>query len=215
MTDPAADTKVLVVDDHEMVLMGLADGIKAREGLTLSGTAATAAAALEEYERDRPDVVLLDYRLPDLEGDKLIRKILRYDPTARILMLTSYSWEEDVWKAVMAGAMGFIPKTCSMDEIYLGLSELAAKRRYFPPDILAKVQRRERREALTKRELDVLDQLATGKSNKEIMISLGVSENTVRTHISHIIGKLGATDRTHALVNAVKRGIVRLDDGDK
>ncbi len=203
--------RVLIADDHEMVLRGLADGIGPHPDFELAGEVSTGPDAVAAYKEQKPDVVLLDFRMPGANGDQVTEEIVAFDPEAKIIMLTSYEWEEDIWRAVIAGALGYIPKSCHMDEIYQCIVEVAAGKRYFPPNIMQKIEAREKRETLTAREQQVLSLLAGGFSNKEIMTHLSLSTGTVRTHVSSILAKLNANDRTHAVVKAVRRGMVHLD----
>ncbi len=203
--------RVLIADDHEMVLRGLADGIQTHPDFELAGEVSTGPDAIEAYKEKMPDVVLLDFRMPGANGDHVTEEIIAFDAEAKVIMLTSYEWEEDIWRAVIAGALGYLPKSCHMDEIYKGIREVAKGNRYFPPNILQKIEAREKRETLTAREEQVLMLLAGGFSNKEIMGHLNLSTGTVRTHVSSILVKLNANDRTHAVVKAVRRGMVHLD----
>ena len=203
--------RVLIADDHEMVRRGLADGLATHADFSLEGEAADGPETVSLYKQARPDVVLLDYRMPGANGDEITEELIAFDPEAKVLMLTSYDWEEDIWRAFIAGALGYVPKSAHMDQIYEGIREVAAGRQFFPPEIMRKIEAREKRETLTQREQQVLALLSGGFSNKEIMQHLNLSTGTVRTHVSSILAKLNANDRTHAVVKAVRRGMVHLD----
>ncbi|WP_189568742.1 response regulator [Roseibacillus persicicus] len=202
--------RILIADDHEMILRGLAEGFRAHPDFELVGAASSGPRTLELYQEARPDVVLLDYRMPGLDGDQITEEILKLDSAAKVIMFSSFEWEEDVWRSVLAGAMGYIPKTRRLKEIYHGIKEVAAGRQFFPAEILKKIRTRERREELTKREHEILRLLARGLDNKGIAKELGVSEPTVKSHVSHILAKVDANDRTNAVVKAARRGLIRL-----
>lgn len=208
---PMEKVSVLIADDHEMVRRGLADGLKTHQEFSLAGEAADGPETVALYKETKPDVVLLDYRMPGANGDEITEELIAFDPEAKVLMLTSYDWEEDIWRAFIAGALGYVPKSAHMDQIYKGIQEVAVGRQFFPPEIMQKIEAREKRETLTQREQQVLALLSGGFSNKEIMQHLNLSTGTVRTHVSSILAKLNANDRTHAVVKAVRRGMVHLD----
>jgi len=202
--------RVLVADDHEMILRGLADGFREHPDFELVDTVSDGSLVVPSYCEHQPDVVLLDYRMPGVNGDKITEDIMGKDPAAKVIILSSYEWEEDVWQSVIAGAMGYISKTKRFKEICEAIKEVVAGRPFFPPEILTKIRARERREKLTARELEILGLLAQGLDNKSIARVLGVSETTVKTHVSRVLAKIDANDRTHAVVKAAQRGLVSI-----
>ncbi|MEM1085008.1 MAG: response regulator transcription factor [Verrucomicrobiota bacterium] len=204
--------RVLVADDHEMILRGLSDGLEDHPEFELVAAVATSAEVEKAYLRTRPDVVLLDYRMPGANGDQITERLMAADPKARVIIFSSYEWEEDIWRSSIAGAAGYIPKSCPLEEVYEGIRVVAAGHQYFPPEILKKIRQRERRESLTKREQEILVLLARGMDNRGLAEELCVSEATVKTHVSRILAKIDANDRTHAVVKAAKRGLVRLEE---
>jgi len=200
--------RVLVADDHEMVLRGLADGFREHPDFELVGALRNGALVAEKYREYQPDVALLDYRLPGANGDEITKAITKRDSSAKVVILSSFEREEDVWRSVIAGAMGYIPKTKRFTEVCEGIREVVAGREFFPPEILKKIRVRERREKLTDRELEILRLLSKGMTNKDVARHLGLSDFTVKTHVSNVLAKIDAKDRTQAVVKAFERGLL-------
>lgn len=211
MSTPAT-IRVLVVDDHFATRLGLALPINSEPDMQVVAEAGTSAAAIEMYRLHQPDVVLMDYHLPDKSGVETIETIRTEFPAARVLMLTIFDGEEDIYRAVSAGARGYLTKSAECAEVLMAIRRIAGGAIYFPPDIAAKVWAREQRKPLTARELEILRLLVKGQSTKEIVGLLNLSMGTIRLHISLILEKLGAFDRTNAVAIAIERGIVRLGE---
>lgn len=203
--------RILIADDHEMILRGLADGFRADNDFTVVGAAITGHKVIELYKIERPDVVLLDYRLPGKDGDQITEELLKVDPEAKVLMFSSFDWEEDIWRSVIAGALGYVTKTSRLAKLHEAVRTVARGERYLPLEILAKLQAREQRAKFTGRELETLTLLAKGFGNQAIAAELRITEATVKTHVSRILRKMDANDRTHAVVKAVERGMVRCE----
>lgn len=204
--------RVLVVDDHFATRLGLSMPINNEKDMKVVAEAGTGAKALEMYRQHRPDVVLMDYDLPDMTGVETVRKIRSEFPDAKVLILTIYDGEEDIYRAVTAGARGYLTKSSECEEVLRAIRRIAAGAHFFPPDIAAKVKAREQRDPLTERELEILRLLVRGHSTKEIVDLMKLSMGTIRLHISLILEKLGAFDRTNAVAIAIERGIVRVGE---
>ena len=203
--------RVLIVDDHAMMRLGLAEAITGERDLTLIGEAAKGQQALELYRQHQPDVVTMDFQMPGRDGAESTALLRAEFPDARVVLLSMFEGEEDIWRAVQAGASGYVPKSAEVEEILQAIRHVVAGETYFPATIAAKLAERETRDTLTARELQVLRHIVAGLSNKEISAALKTSEATVKLHISNTLTKLHVADRTQAAVAAVQRGIVHLD----
>lgn len=203
--------KILIADDHEMVLRGLADGFSQNPKFELVASVQRAPEITRAYRETQPDVALLDFRMPGMHADQVTEEILAQDPNAKIIILSSYEMEEDVWRAVVAGASGYLPKTSRLQEIHDAIDQVVGGGRCFPPQISEKIRQRRRREDLTKREMEILSLLADGLGNQKIAAALGISETTVKTHVSRVLAKVDALDRLQAVIIAAQRGVVRLE----
>lgn len=214
MTAPqsaARPIRVLVCEDHVIVREGLVSLLEGHEGFQVIGEAGDGLDALELYRRDPPDVALLDLRLPKLDGIEVIRQLRREYPQGRFLVLTTADSGDDITRALQAGASGYLLKGTNRRVLREALRQLHAGHRYVPPEIADRLIPVSPGEGLTDREVEVLRRIALGLSNKEIANQLAISESTVKTHVNHLLGKLGVTDRTKALVLAVKRGLVQIE----
>jgi len=202
---------VLIVDDNALLRTGLRYTIEEESGIEVVGEASNGIEALSLYTRLEPSVVTMDYQMPQQDGLAASQNILSMFPKACILLLSGYQREEDVWTAWQTGVMGYLNKPDAGDCIIEAIREVAANRRYFPAKIAEKIKWRKEQESLTPRELEVLRQIVNGYSNKEIMLNLKLSARTVSMHVSNMLEKLGAQDRTQAAITAISRGIVHLD----
>ena len=206
------DTTVMVVDDNAMLRFGLAGAISHEEGLELAGEAASADEAVELYRKLRPDVVTMDYKMPGENGAVCTRRILAEFPDAKVILFSVFESEEDIWKSVQAGVKGYLTKNAgAVEDVMEAIREVAGGGTYFPASIARKLETRLQQEELTPRELEVLQLLGEGKSNKEIVDHFDISLSTVKHHITNIREKLGAADRTQAVVIAYRRGIPQID----
>ncbi|VGO22287.1 response regulator [Pontiella sulfatireligans] len=201
---------VLVVDDNVLLRMGILEALSEEEDLRSAGEAANGAAALEMFRKLKPDVVTMDYRMPGEDGVECSRKIVAEFPDAKIIVLSVYEGEEDIWQAWQAGVRGYLSKSEAAGNVLEAIRVVGAGGTYFPPAIAERLEARKEQENLTARELEVLRLIVDGNSNKEIMASLNISAGTVRLHVSNVLCKLGASDRTQAAITAVKQGIVHL-----
>ncbi len=202
--------RVLVVDDHAMMRLGLAEAIAEERHFQLVGEAANCAQAIESYRENHPDVVTMDFQLPGPDGADSTAQLRAAFPEARIVIFSVSEGEEDIWRAVEAGGMGYVPKSAEVEEVIKAIQEVVAGKTYFPPAIAEKLAARRERDSLTPRELQVLRLIVAGRSNKEIVSALHISEAAVKLHISNTLAKLNVEDRTQAAIAAVQRGIVRL-----
>ncbi len=205
-----APIHILIADDHAVVREGLAAMIARRSDMQVVAEAADGVQAVELSRAHRPDVILMDLRMPNLGGVDAIAQIRSDRPEARIIVLTTYDDDEDIYRALRAGAMAYLLKDTPRDELLDAIRAVYAGQKHIPPGVAAKLTERIFAPELTERELDVLNLIVAGKSNKEIGAALTISEGTVKVHISSILGKLGVSDRTQAVTAALQRGIVHL-----
>lgn len=200
--------KIMVVEDHHVVREGLVALMNAVPGMEVVAETADGRQALELFRKHLPDVTLMDLRLPGMSGVAAITRIRSQFPQARIIVLTTYDGDEDIHRALDAGARGYLLKGMSGEELMDAIRAVHSGRSRIPAQVAERLAERMVRPALTDRELDVLREIVSGKSNKEIGQELNISEATVKTHINSILGKLGVTDRTQAVTAAIQRGIV-------
>ncbi|HKI02563.1 MAG TPA: response regulator transcription factor [Thermoanaerobaculia bacterium] len=207
--------RVLVVDDHFVVRAGVCNLLSSVADIELVGEAADGWQAVEEAERCAPDVILMDLRLPLLGGVEATRQILAAQPGVGIVILTTTDAEADVLAAVEAGAVGYVSKSSPKEELLEAIRSIARGEAWLPPHLtrrlLNHLKPRQGQEVLTGREQDVLNLLARGWSNREIARELGVTDITVRTHVSHVIGKLGVSNRVEAALHALRAGLVPME----
>lgn len=203
--------RILVVEDHHVVRQGLVALLSVVEGVEVVGQAADGTAAIAEFALRHPDVTLIDLRLPKLSGVEVIQQVRAGQPHARFIVLTTYDGDEDIYRALQAGARAYLLKGMTVDVLVSTIRSVHAGKSCIPPVIAQKLAERMATEQLTHREQDVLEQIVRGKSNKEIGIELDISEATVKTHINNLLSKLGVTDRTQAATAAIQRGLVQLD----
>ena len=200
--------RIMVVEDHHVVREGLVALMNAVPGMEVVAETADGRQALELFRKHLPDVTLMDLRLPGMSGVAAITRIRSQFPQARIIVLTTYDGDEDIHRALDAGARGYLLKGMSGEELMDAIRTVHSGRSRIPAQVAERLAERMVRPALTDRELDVLREIVSGKSNKEIGQELNISEATVKTHINSILGKLGVSDRTQAVTAAIQRGIV-------
>jgi two-component system NarL family response regulator len=207
----ARAASVLLVDDHALLRTGVANIINQEADLHVVAEAGNGLEALAAYDRHRPDVMLLDLRMPEMEGVEVVRRIRERDPRARVIILTTYDTDEEIARALKAGAKAYVLKDISADDLITCIREVLAGKTYLAPAAAAKLAEGVTRVQLTPRELSALQLMADGKANKEIASALGISDRTVKTHLGHLFEKLGVTSRTEAIGVATRRGLVRLE----
>lgn len=200
--------KVLIVDDHPLMRVGVAAIIDGRPGMMTVAQAGSGEEALDLYQRHLPDITLMDLRLPQMSGVETIRAIRRVHPRARFVILTTYEGDEDIHQALEAGAQGYIIKGMPYTSLIEALERVHAGGRFLPPPVKRALATRTPDSDLSHRERQVLKLLATGNSNRKIGELLGITEATVKSHVSTILMRLNAVDRTQAVVSALQRGLV-------
>ena len=203
--------KIMVVDDHYLVRMGLASIIGVEPDMTVCAEASSGEQAQALFRTHRPDVTLMDLRLPGLNGADTIQAIRQEFRDARFVMLSTYVCDEEVYGALQAGAMAYLVKSVQRDELMTAIRKAAAGLRHIPPEVAARLADRVARSKLSGREIEVLRLLVSGRRNREIAGALEITEGTVKLHVSSILEKLGADDRTEAVTVALQRGIVQLN----
>ena len=203
--------RVLVVEDHHVVRQGLVALLNVVDGIEVVGEAADGVEAIAQFRKCQPNVTLVDLRMPRLSGVEVIQRIRMETPAARFIVLTTYDGDEDIFRALQAGARAYLLKGMTTDDLVATIRTVHAGRSHIPPAIAQRLAERVGTEELTPREFDVLEQIVGGCSNKEIATALDISEATVKTHINSLLGKLGVTDRTQAATAAIQRGIVTLE----
>jgi DNA-binding NarL/FixJ family response regulator len=205
-----AKIRVLCVDDHPVVRDGIAAIINLQPDMMLAGAAATGGEALEQFFKLRPDVALVDLRLPDMSGFDLIKKIRHKSPNARIIVLSSHEGDVDIQRALEAGAQGYVVKGIVRDELLEVIRSVHGGKRRLPAAVAQKLAEHMADEPVSPRELEVLSLMAAGKRNKEIASDLSIAEDTVKMHVRNILSKLQVNDRTEAVTVALRRGIIHL-----
>jgi len=207
-TNGADPIRIFIVDDHPVVRAGLTSMLGTQAGLKVIGSACSGEEALQKLRREAVDVVLLDLRMPGISGIETLRTLAQAPSFPRVIVLTSYEMDEDIYRAVQAGARGYLMKDTPQREMIEAIASVHAGKRYIPRHIAARLADRMMRSNLTIRELEILEMLAKGRTNKEIGNALEISDNTVRNHVINIIDKLGVSDRTEAATTAFQRGIL-------
>ncbi|MGD0165591.1 MAG: response regulator transcription factor [Candidatus Sulfotelmatobacter sp.] len=206
----AKPIRILSVEDHPVFRKGLAAIVSAERDMLLVGQASNAVDAVAEFRRHRPDITLMDVRLPGSDGTDALIAIRGEFPQARIIMLTTSDGDGDIQRAMRAGASGYILKSMHMDELLSVIRSVHAGRRHISPEVAARLAEHLGDDDLTARELDVLRLIRDGHRNKQIADQLAISENTVNFHIKNLVDKLQANDRTHAVTIALRRGLLQI-----
>ncbi len=202
--------RILIADDHYVVRMGLLALVNTEADMKVIGEASDGNQAVDMFDQLRPDLVLMDLRMPVKDGVAATKKICGKHPDARVLMLTTYDGDTDIHRAIQAGARGYVLKNATGLDLIPALRAVAAGEKWIPKEISTRLAARRLFEELTPRELEVLQQMARGLANKEIGDVLKITEYTVKDHLKHILGKLRVADRTEAVTVALQRGIIQL-----
>jgi DNA-binding NarL/FixJ family response regulator len=203
--------KVMVVDDHPLMRVGVASIVNARSDMTVVAQAGTGEEAVTLFFKHKPDVTLMDLRLPGMSGVDSIRSIRETHPRARFVVLTTYEGDADIHRALEAGAQGYVIKGMPYQTLVEALQRVHTGGRFLPPPVARALASRMPDSELSAREQEVLSLLASGKSNKDIASTLGISESTVKCHVSAILLRLNVSDRTEAVVTALHRGLIHLE----
>jgi two-component system NarL family response regulator len=202
--------RIMVVDDHPLMRLGLRTRISAEPDMEVVAEAGDGPTAIQAFAQHKPDIVLLDLRMPGMDGPQVIIEIRKIDPEAKIIVVTTYDADEDVYRAVQAGARGYLLKGTFAEGMLEAIKSVHAGRRLIAPEVAARLADRVSSPSLTSREVGVLELVAKGMSNKEIGAALFVSETTIKYHLKNIYSKLGANDRTEAALLAAQRGILHI-----
>lgn len=203
--------RILVVDDHFMVRMGLSSSLNVELDIEVVAEAGSGEAALESYRKCRPTLVMMDLRLPGMSGTECTAALIREFPDARILILSTHSGEEEIYRAMQAGARGYVVKSIVREELLRAVREVHRGGTYLDPLVASHLAERKSHRPLSSREMEVLRLVAKGFGNREIASALNVAEITVKLHVSHVLKKLQVNDRTQAATAALQRGIISLD----
>ena len=202
--------RILLADDHALVRDGIAKIISSHQDMEVIGQAGNGKDAIDLFTKLRPDIAIIDVSMPGMSGIETILEIRKRFANAQLMILSSHDHEEDIYQAIQAGASGYILKDAPASELITAIQSVQKGERYIPPRVARQLAQRIGMDELTERESEILKLIAAGTSNKEIAGQLGVSEGTVKAHVNHILNKLGASDRTHAVSIAIKKGLVHL-----
>jgi DNA-binding NarL/FixJ family response regulator len=205
-----APIRILTIDDHPLLREGVAAMIKSQRDMELVAEASTGKEGLDRFRQHRPDITLMDLRLPDMNGIDAMAAIRTEFPDARIIVLTTFEGDVEIQRALEAGARGYLLKSMPPKELLDGIRQVHAGKKRIPPEIVAHLAEHLSDETLTSREVEVLRQVAGGNRNRDIAERLFISEETVKVHVKHVMEKLGASDRTEAVAIAIRRGIIQL-----
>jgi DNA-binding NarL/FixJ family response regulator len=210
MSTEAKRIRILAIDDHALLRQGVKSLVSYEPDMELVAQASTGREAIEQFRRHKPDITLMDLQMPDIGGIEAITAIRSEFPNARIIVLTTYSGDVQVVRALRAGARGYLLKKDVGTDLLEAIRAVHAGSKRIPPEVAAELAMHAAADQLTARELEVLKLLAKGNSNKEIATQLSIHEDTVKNHVSSILEKLEANDRTHAVTIGLKRGIIEL-----
>jgi two-component system NarL family response regulator len=202
--------RILIADDHTVVREGLVSLVKRKSDMVIVAEARNGREAVDLWKEHRPDVALLDLRMPELDGVGAIKEIRELDGNAHIVVLTTYDGDEDIYRAIKAGAKAYLLKDTARDALVDCVRKVHAGETYLPAPLAAKLAERVSGDALSRREVEVLQRMGAGKSNKEIGAELFISEGTVKSHVKSIFTKLDVVSRTEALATATRRGLIQL-----
>jgi DNA-binding NarL/FixJ family response regulator len=209
-TKKKTSIRILIADDHSVVREGLVSLIKRKSDMAVVAEASNGREAVDLWKEHRPDVTLLDLRMPELDGVGAIKQIRETDQDAHILVLTTFDGDEDIYRAIQSGAKGYLLKDVPREALIDSIRRVHAGETCVPVHLAAKLAERVSGEALSAREIDVLKLMARGKSNKEIGSALFISEGTVKSHVKAIFAKMNVVSRTEAVANATRRGLIQL-----
>lgn len=208
MTSPTI--RILVVDDHAMIRLGLIGALSSEPGMEVVGQARNGGEAIALHAKLNPDITLMDGILPDMHGVEATRRILEHHPDAKVILISINETAEDIRRALEAGVRGYVPKSCEQDAIAQAIRSVWSGMDFLPPHLTRRLAERNAVVGLSNREVEVLRLVAKGKANKEIAAELALSGDTVKTHLTHLMRKLGASDRAHAVTLAIEQGFLRM-----
>ena len=202
--------RVLCVDDHPLMRFGIVAAIRYESDMDVAGEASTGREAINLFEELRPDITLMDLRLPDMSGIEAMIAIRAQSPSARVIVLTTFEGDAEIRRALDAGAQSYLLKSLPRKQILESIRKVYAGKRQVPHEVAAQLAEHFGNELLSAREIQVLEKIAMGKRNGEIAALLFITEETVKNHVKHILGKLGASDRTEAVTIGLRRGVIHL-----
>ena len=202
---------ILCVDDHPLVRKGIAAILANETDMKLVAEAGSGQEAVNAFRQFHPDITLMDLRMPGMDGIEATKQIRQIDPEAKIIALTSYDGDQEIYRALEAGVRGYILKESVHTEIVRAIRVVQSGKRLMPPEVAERLSEHFPQVALTPREIEVLQYVAKGFGNKEIGVRLGTAAGTVKMHLQNILSKLGASDRTHAVTLAIRRGIIHIE----
>ena len=211
MKNTGKKIRVMLVHDHFAIRVGLARSLDSEADIAVVAECATGEQALELFRERCPDVVIMDYRLPGKSGVETTRILREEFPQARVAVLSVYEGEEDIYRAIQAGAAAYLPKSAELVELLLAIRTISAGGAYLPASVRARLEARSGRPELSPRELEALEWIVQGLGNKQIAKKMDIAERTVKLHVGKLLEKLGVADRTQAATTAVQRGIIHLD----
>jgi DNA-binding NarL/FixJ family response regulator len=203
--------KVMIVDDHFVVRSGLVASLELEEDITVVAEAERGEEAPALLASAKPEVILMDLQLPGWNGIETTERLLELDPAARVLVFSTFARDDEIQSSLDAGALGFLQKTASRDDLIAALRRVAAGERYLAPEIATRLAGLKLGPSITLREREILSLIAKGRANKEIAAVLGIAEDTVKRHISNVLQKLDVSDRAQATAEAIRRGIIRVE----
>jgi DNA-binding NarL/FixJ family response regulator len=203
-----ANIRIVLIDDHFVVRSGLAASLELEDDLQVLGEAETGEAALALYETHRPNVVVMDLQLPGISGIEATQQLLSAHPQAQVLIFSTFARDEEIARALRAGALGYLQKSASRDELIHAIRTVSTGTQSLPPDIAHRLSVRHSQSDITPRELEILTLITRGNANKEIAAILGIAEDTVKQHVSRILQKLKVSDRAQATAEAIRLGLV-------
>ena len=209
---PNRKVRTLIVDDHPVVRAGLTSMLGTHESLDVVGSAWNGQEALALIQQRRPEIVLLDLRMPGMNGIEMLQALRSLPDPPRTIVLTNFETDEDIYRAVRAGAQGYLLKSTTQQEMIEAIMAVAAGRRHFPAHIAARLAQRMSRSSLTAREREILEMMSKGLTNKQIGTALEISANTARNHVNNIIEKLEVADRTEAVTTAIQQGLLNVNE---
>ncbi len=203
--------KLLVVDDHPTFRMGLVALVESQTDMTVIAEAGDGQTALNLFRQKKPDVVLMDLRMPGQGGVETILALLKEFPAARVIVVTTYDLDEDIFRAIQAGAKSYLLKDMPREQVIQTIRDVHRGKPKLPPGVLSRLEERSRRQELSEREMEILQLIVKGRSNKEISSELHIAEDTVKYHLKTVFTKLAVQDRTEAAISAIRHGIVHLE----